>query len=228
MASPNEMIHQSIGMPDQFLPPTPLPHPSGTPLHTDNYSLNPSLGSVADIQAPLSMQSDTLLHSRTTGYPTPQTPMGMLSGNSSLLPPASPMYSGKNSYPTHTPAPHLQHMDEVPQLHVDQLNSILEQDHHPLMENMGYDHNNPAMANMGYDEYHPPAQTPGNLSEKGQATPWNEDYEFPNSVGPVSVICNFPCNLLPIAIVMTKCVLAFCSPKNNKQTRHTSSSRKEY
>lgn len=39
---------------------------------------------------------------------------------------------------------------------------------------------------MGYDEHHPPAHTPGAISERGPATPWNhEDYEFPPSVGPV-------------------------------------------
>lgn len=44
------------------------------------------------------------------------------------------------------------------------------------------------MANMGYDEHHPPAQTPGAVSEKGASTPWNnEEYEFPHSVGPVSI-----------------------------------------
>lgn len=49
--------------------------------------------------------------------------------------------------------------------------------------------NNPLMANMGYDDQHPPAQTPGAISERGVATPWNEDYEFPASVGLVSVLC---------------------------------------
>lgn len=53
-----------------------------------------------------------------------------------------------------------------------------------FMENMGYDQENPLMANMGYDEHHPPAMTPGAISEKGNATPWNEDYELPVSVGP--------------------------------------------
>ena len=42
---------------------------------------------------------------------------------------------------------------------------------------------------MGYDEQHPPAHTPGAISERGPATPWNQDdYEFPPSVGPVSHI----------------------------------------
>jgi hypothetical protein len=45
------------------------------------------------------------------------------------------------------------------------------------------------MANMGYDDQHPPAQTPGAISERGVATPWYEDYEFPASVGLVSAVC---------------------------------------
>lgn len=45
---------------------------------------------------------------------------------------------------------------------------------------------------MGYDEHHPPAHTPGAISERGPATPWNhEDYEFPPSVGPVSCFLAF-------------------------------------
>ncbi|XP_066992862.2 double-strand-break repair protein rad21 homolog isoform X2 [Anabrus simplex] len=54
----------------------------------------------------------------------------------------------------------------------------------PPMENMGYDLNNLMMANVGYDEQHPPATTPGAISERGVATPFHEDYEFPASVGP--------------------------------------------
>ncbi|XP_011685229.1 PREDICTED: double-strand-break repair protein rad21 homolog [Wasmannia auropunctata] len=55
----------------------------------------------------------------------------------------------------------------------------------PQMENMGYDQAQPHVSYMGYDEQHPPAHTPGAISERGPATPWNhEDYEFPPSVGP--------------------------------------------
>lgn len=43
------------------------------------------------------------------------------------------------------------------------------------------------LANMGYDDQHP-AATPGAISEKGQATPWNDDYDFPHSAGPVIII----------------------------------------
>lgn len=39
---------------------------------------------------------------------------------------------------------------------------------------------------VGYDEQHVQAHTPGAISERGPASPWNqEDYEFPPSVGPV-------------------------------------------
>lgn len=55
----------------------------------------------------------------------------------------------------------------------------------PQMENMGYDQAQPQVSYVGYDEQHPPAHTPGAISERGPATPWNhEDYEFPPSVGP--------------------------------------------
>lgn len=55
----------------------------------------------------------------------------------------------------------------------------------PQMENMGYDQAEPQVPYMGYDEHLPPAVTPGAVSERGPATPWNhEDYEFPPSVGP--------------------------------------------
>ena len=56
------------------------------------------------------------------------------------------------------------------------------------------------MANMGYDDQHPPATTPGAISERGVATPWNEDYEFPASVGPVGIktfLCEQVCNTVP-------------------------------
>lgn len=47
---------------------------------------------------------------------------------------------------------------------------------------------------MGYDshsDHHLPAMTPGAVSERGPNTPWNDDYEFPHSAGPVS--CTFSC-----------------------------------
>ncbi|KAK0181818.1 hypothetical protein PV327_000012 [Microctonus hyperodae] len=40
-------------------------------------------------------------------------------------------------------------------------------------------------AELPYDDSHPPVHTPGGISERGPASPWNhEDYEFPPSVGP--------------------------------------------
>jgi len=53
------------------------------------------------------------------------------------------------------------------------------------MHNMGFEQGQPElMTNMGYDEHAPPPTTPGAISERGNATPWHEDYEFPVSVGP--------------------------------------------
>ncbi|XP_001602260.2 double-strand-break repair protein rad21 homolog [Nasonia vitripennis] len=90
---------------------------------------------------------------------------------------------------------------EMPQIPPNEVSSLLgtteehPDDHHesplpptdgmPQMENMGYDGNAPPVSYMGYDDQHPPAHTPGAISERGPATPWNhEDYEFPPSVGP--------------------------------------------
>lgn len=226
MSPPNEMLQHSIPVPDHFLPPTPL-QPPATPLPSESFGINPPTPAVPDISASLSMQNESLLHPQTPGYVAPPTPVGLLAPATPLIPPQSPMYSTKTTYVPHTPASHLPHMEEIPQLQPDQLHSILDHENHPLMENMGYDHNNPMMANMGYDEQHPPAQTPGGVSEKGQATPWNEDYEFPNSAGPVS----------QIRIFITGYAFCFClklsrglccSRKSNKRMKHTSNSRRGF
>ncbi|XP_046435735.1 double-strand-break repair protein rad21 homolog [Neodiprion fabricii] len=56
----------------------------------------------------------------------------------------------------------------------------------PQMENMGYDQAQTQVPFLGYDDHQPLAHTPGAISERGPATPWNhEDYEFPPSVGPL-------------------------------------------
>ncbi|XP_020706770.1 double-strand-break repair protein rad21 homolog isoform X2 [Athalia rosae] len=56
----------------------------------------------------------------------------------------------------------------------------------PQMENMGYEQGQAQVPFLGYDDHQPLAHTPGAISERGPATPWNhEDYEFPPSVGPL-------------------------------------------
>jgi len=94
----------------------------------------------------------------------------------SLVPPVTPAPQSLSQQPVTAAIEQAQPQTQVSlqQLPEEQL---------PHMENMGYDANNPMMANMGYDDQHPPAQTPGAISERGVATPWNEDYEFPASVG---------------------------------------------
>lgn len=83
--------------------------------------------------------------------------------------------------------------------------SLLEESLRPgqtPLHNMGYEEGaEPLMANMGYDEGNPPPTTPGGLSEKA-ATPWNDDYDFPVSVGPVSV-------LLVLVLLTIQCCLCF-------------------
>lgn len=41
------------------------------------------------------------------------------------------------------------------------------------------------MANMGYEE-HLPAQTPAGAMSERAHSPWQGDYDFPPSIGPVS------------------------------------------
>ncbi|XP_014262655.1 double-strand-break repair protein rad21-like protein 1 isoform X2 [Cimex lectularius] len=77
----------------------------------------------------------------------------------------------------------------LPHLPPEQI-SLLEQSLAPgqtPLHNMGFDgtqDQGDLMANMGYDEHAPPPTTPGAISEKGQATPWQDDYDLPVSVGP--------------------------------------------
>lgn len=55
----------------------------------------------------------------------------------------------------------------------------------PEMDNMGYDQASHQPSFLNYDDQQLPINTPGGISERGPATPWNqEDYEFPQSVGP--------------------------------------------
>jgi hypothetical protein len=75
--------------------------------------------------------------------------------------------------------------------------------------------NNPLMANMGYDDQHPPAQTPGAISERGVATPWNEDYEFPASVGLVSAVYIISVISLGQCIKITFTFMVLCIINDN-------------
>lgn len=64
---------------------------------------------------------------------------------------------------------------------------------------------------MGYDEQHPPAHTPGAISERGPATPWNhEDYEFPPSVGPV-IYFNIVQKIILLCIYINNIKFLFCT-----------------
>ncbi|XP_011061140.1 PREDICTED: double-strand-break repair protein rad21 homolog [Acromyrmex echinatior] len=77
------------------------------------------------------------------------------------------------------------HEEQVPSTSAQEEAATIQTSDMPQMENMGYDQAQPQVSYMGYDEQHPPAHTPGAISERGPATPWNhEDYEFPPSVGP--------------------------------------------
>lgn len=78
---------------------------------------------------------------------------------------------------------------EMPQIPPNEVSSLLgteeNMDDHQHMTNMGYDQNEPPFLG-GYDQQQN-QQSPSGLSERGPATPWNqEDYDFPPSVGAVS------------------------------------------
>jgi cohesin complex subunit SCC1 len=98
-----------------------------------------------------------------------------------LVPPMTPAAEDILGHGMGAPAtPHHGSLD--PSLPLEQLDNL--QHHLPAMENMGYDQNQMQMANMGYDE-HMPAQTPaGGMSERVHS-PWQGDYDFPPSAGPV-------------------------------------------
>ena len=100
-----------------------------------------------------------------------------------LVPPMTPASEDILTHAIGAPTPHHGQLDT--NLPLEQLDSL--QHHLPAMENMGYDQNNQMqMANMGYDE-HLPAQTPaGGMSERVHS-PWQGDYDFPPSAGPVSI-----------------------------------------
>ncbi|KAF7992332.1 hypothetical protein HCN44_001657 [Aphidius gifuensis] len=71
--------------------------------------------------------------------------------------------------PTPTPQQHIN--SEIPEM--------------PEMDNMGYDHTSNQQSFPGIDDQQQPVHTPGGISERGPATPWNpDDYEFPHSAGP--------------------------------------------
>ncbi|KAI5711485.1 hypothetical protein M8J75_000741 [Diaphorina citri] len=183
------------------VPPTPL-----DPMQQDDGFLKPQ-----DLQPPMTpLQAPmTPLQPPMTPLQAPMTPLP--SGGDLSLPPESP-YRTAPPTPLHEIQQHLHNIPQEPHL-VDQTPSFSTHDvpggftpqTSMFMENMGYvqqDHMEPQlqetpqgpgsvlagpdsmMANMGYDETHPPATTPGALSEKGQATPYHEDYDMPVSVGP--------------------------------------------
>nr|XP_018899724.1 PREDICTED: double-strand-break repair protein rad21 homolog isoform X2 [Bemisia tabaci] len=154
-------------------PPTPvIPPPTPEPAQMQ---MPPSVGVPEPIQ-------DTTLP------PIPEEIEAPMSVPPMSVPPATPaptpgMPLMEEQAPAPSPAPYPPMSELIPEIPEQALPSEQEA---PLMENMGYEDSalHPMMANMGYDETHPPATTPGAISERGQNTPWHEDYELPVSVGP--------------------------------------------
>ncbi|XP_012271464.1 double-strand-break repair protein rad21 homolog isoform X2 [Orussus abietinus] len=153
--------------PPSVIPPVPAPTPEGPPIPAE--VTLPSETSVPDISTMLpSVESTEIMgvppETPSMSIEMPQIPPAEVSsilGTAEEEPPLPPVIPQPEEIITPQPA-------EMPQ-----------------MENMGYDQTQPPVSYMGYDEQHPPAHTPGAVSERGPATPWNhEDYEFPPSVGP--------------------------------------------
>ncbi|CAB0043838.1 unnamed protein product [Trichogramma brassicae] len=131
--------------------------------------------SVASEQVDPSMQNIV-----TSPLPMHQQPQH----NSQISEPAVPDISSIMN--SHGPDNPLMSM-EMPQIPPNEVSSLLGTaddpvDDNPHMENMGYDHNAPFLG--GYDNNRG-MPSPGGISDRGPATPWNQDdYEFPPSVGP--------------------------------------------
>ncbi|XP_057338589.1 double-strand-break repair protein rad21 homolog [Microplitis mediator] len=107
--------------------------------------------------------------------------------------PAESPVQSEVSLPAEPSIPHIEpppiETPEMPQIPPAEVSSLLGEEPLPpadsMMENMGYDQAQPQVPYMGFDENQPPVHTPGGISERGPASPWNhEDYEFPHSVGP--------------------------------------------
>ncbi|PSN53737.1 hypothetical protein C0J52_02184 [Blattella germanica] len=185
----NEITQDQVDL-QQFMAQTPLPlQPPATPaqyLAPPTPQQPPEVSDMsvqlAGMTSPPTPAPASILQPPTPGLPPP-TPTPVLPPPTPLMAPPTPLMvapptpllapptpgmlaqtPGLVAPPTPAPPTPLAMDVEMPQIPPDQ--------------------NNPLMANMGYDDQHPPATTPGAVSERGAATPWNEDYEFPASVGP--------------------------------------------
>lgn len=185
-----------------MMPPTPLQQPP-TPYMPPPTPMTPMMSHLSGHEDQMSMpppqQTPNLLYPQTPGYQTPSS-SGQLQHIDDMphLPPdqvhsiLQEQENLSNLGPPMTPAGDLLGHHGAPTPHHSGIDANLPlepldnlQHHLPPMENMGYDQNQ--MANMGYDE-HLPAQTPaGGMSERVHS-PWQGDYDFPQSVGPVSGI----------------------------------------
>ncbi|XP_054265906.1 double-strand-break repair protein rad21 homolog [Macrosteles quadrilineatus] len=178
-----------------YPPSTPAPEPhTPAPPH-----VSPPMSVPPMDHGPLSVMTNGPM---SVGPPSLMSPSGPMSvGPSGPMSVAPMSVEPPMSVAPPTPAPQTPFPLDTSIPHLEQVSSLLEQSLNPsvnphpdppvtdapqtpFMENMGYDQEAPLMANMGYDEQHPPATTPGAVSEKGQATPWNDDYDNPVSVGP--------------------------------------------
>ncbi|XP_022921081.1 double-strand-break repair protein rad21 homolog [Onthophagus taurus] len=216
-------------------PPTPVPARRGrkrknlddsiekTPLHQPDHDIQSilhheeSLGAILRPPTPLQppptpLRAPTPLRPSSAFMPPP-TPASLTSTIMPMtpqpLPPAipTPDLTGSSQI-IHQHQEELHHMDEMPQLQPDQVQSLLDGHHHQeggynrdilgdetpyheglddlngmtQMDNMGYGQGDIQMANMGYDEHNADG-LPGGMSERVQS-PWQGDYDLPHSADP--------------------------------------------
>ncbi|KAL1123634.1 hypothetical protein AAG570_002710 [Ranatra chinensis] len=101
------------------------------------------------------------------------------------VPPPTPAHAPATPAPNMTPFSIDSSMPHIPPEQLARSTGAADASATPL-HNMGYEHGEAdLMDNMGYDgQDGPPPTTPGAISERGNATPWHDDYDLPVSVGP--------------------------------------------
>lgn len=193
--------HESFMPPPSVLaPPTPQMHSMMSPSHSImNYSMpmtpgvpmtpgaamTPSVGNIpmtpgnllhGDLTAPLSIPTPTMpnddeehQHVEMPGPPTFEHDLEHDLQHEGILPVEGLDHGGMT--PHHT----IENMESIPNLHADQISSILNE------ATTGMDKNEEQYTNMGFEGH--PASPRANIQND-----WNDDYDFPQSVGHVSLL----------------------------------------
>ena len=161
---PEEILHPEIPDAIRDLHDMPPPTPAPIELKGDLGLDNQTFGNDSMMPPPA---TPNMSHSSLLSMPGMQTP--------SHLGGMTPMHHGLDENNPMLSDPALNNLDSIPNLNADTVSSILNDE--------GLDH----FANMGYDAQASPS---GGISER-IANDWNEDYDFPASVGQVRIIGSF-------------------------------------